>query len=192
MSNDVNTPASIIAGDIGGKDRTRGSSQTPPRRLRRAVARRSAPIRKIAPPSAGAGRRRPDSGRVIRASSGSLASIGPTGPSARVRDENRNSRKVRANDPGCGVRRRRRVREPFGGTAAKRRRRQRRRIGRVIGVEPGPLDARDVGKPGHRLGIFVVFDEGGKIAAVFEQQRRRRRRRRGYGNAPSRGRTRRR
>src|SRR6516162_4931100 len=44
-------------------------------------------------------------------------------------------------------------------------------IGSVICVEPCPLDTGYIRQPGNWASIFVLFDEIGKVAPVFEQQR---------------------
>src|ERR1700677_617275 len=61
-----------------------------------------------------------------------------------VRYEDRNSRKVRAKNPGRWVRDEDRIREPFRRNRGQDYRRQRVRISGMIGVEPGPLQACDV------------------------------------------------
>ena len=55
---------------------------------------------------------------------------------------------------------------------AEQTRRQRRGLRAMIGVEPGALDACNIGKPRHRPRVFVAGDEVRKVAAIVEQQRR--------------------
>jgi hypothetical protein len=66
----------------------------------------------------------------------------------------------------------RQISKPLRWNGRERIRGQRRHVRRVIGVEPCPFDPRRVGEPRQVLRRFILFDKGGEVPAVLEQQRR--------------------
>lgn len=91
---------------------------------------------------------------------------------APVRRKDRHDRIARAHGTRCRVRYEYGIGQLFGRDRGQYSGSQRFRVGGMIGVEPGPLQARHVSQPWHRPRIVVTLDEIGKVAAVFEQKRR--------------------
>lgn len=44
-----------------------------------------------------------------------------------------------------------------------------RKVGGMIGIQPGALKVRHIGQPGHVSGVCISADKGGKVPAVLEQ-----------------------
>ncbi len=116
--------------------------------------------RKTAPPGGSRRTVTSRSGRVISASSGVDASIGPCGLRAAVGGEDRHGRELRTHDPRRRMRGEHDIGQSLRRDRGQRLRRQRHGIRRMIGVEPCPFNPsryrRDRASPAHSR----MFDEG--------------------------------